>query len=103
MDGGGGRLFRRAEVASAISLLRFIDNPLQDVPLLAVLLSPAFGFTPDDLARIRMRDKASPLFAAVRRMGEAEEEEGELARRCADFLARVDGWRLLAASLPPTA
>ncbi len=95
-----GGFFAAPEVASAISLLRFIDNPLQDVPLLAVLLSPAFGFTPDDLARIRMRDKASPLFAAVRRMGEAEEEEGELARRCADFLARVDGWRLLAASLP---
>lgn len=94
-----GGFFAAPEVAAAISLLRFLDNPLQDVPLLAVLLSPAFGFTPDDLARIRMRDKASPLFAAVRRMGEAA-EEGDLARRCADFLTRIDGWRLLAASLP---
>lgn len=63
-----GGFFAAPEVAVAVSLLRFIDNPLLDVPLLAVMLSPAFGFTPDDCARIRMADKNSPLYVAVRGM-----------------------------------
>lgn len=63
-----GGFFAAPEVSVAVSLLRFIDNPLLDVPLLAVMLSPAFGFTPDDCARIRMADKNSPLYVAVRGM-----------------------------------
>lgn len=94
-----GGFFAAPEVALAMSLLRFIDNPLQDVPLLAVMLSPAFGFTPDDLAHIRMRDKNSPLYAAVRGMARAP-EPNDLPERCAAFLRRTDNYRLLASSLP---
>lgn len=97
-DAAGG-FFSAPEVAAAVSLLRFIDNPLQDVPLLAVMLSPAFGFTPDDLARIRLRDKASCLYAAVRNMAGAGEADS-LPARCAAFLRQIDAYRLLAASLP---
>ena len=45
--------FARMEVAVAVSLLEIIDNPRQDVPLIAVLRSPVFGFSPDRLAVIR--------------------------------------------------
>ncbi len=93
-----GGFFSSPEVSMAVSLLRFIDNPLQDVPLLAVLLSPAFGFTPDDCARIRMADKASPLYVAVR--GMAHGDTPGLSARCAAFLEQMDRYRLLAASLP---
>ncbi len=92
-----GGFFAAPEVAVAVSLLRFIDNPLLDVPLLAVMLSPAFGFTPDDCARIRMADKNSPLYVAVRGMSAGE---GDLPARCAAFLTRMDRYRLLSASLP---
>ncbi len=37
------------------ALLQIIDNPRQDVPLISVLRSPLFGFTPDRLAPIRAR------------------------------------------------
>lgn len=36
-----------------VSFLQIIDNPRQDVPLIAVLRSPLFGFSPDRLAQIR--------------------------------------------------
>lgn len=36
-----------------VSLLELVDNPRQDVPLISVLRSPVFGFTPDRLAQIR--------------------------------------------------
>lgn len=43
------------EIAVLFALLQVIDNPRQDVPLIAVLRSPLFGFTPDELAAIRAR------------------------------------------------
>lgn len=94
--------FSSPEIAMAVSLLRVIDNPLQDIPLLSVLLSPAFGFTADDCARIRMADKASPLYVAVRGMAGKNEDDSctALAARCAAFLAQLERYRLLAASLP---
>ncbi len=94
-----GGFFSAAEVAWAVSLLRSIDNPIQDVPLLAVLLSPAFGFTPDDLAAVRQQDKNSRLFTALRRYARCGEQE-ELRGRTADFLRRLDAWRVLAVTLP---
>lgn len=45
------------EVASLHCMLQLIDNPRQDIPLVAVLASPLFGFTADDLAQIRIRAK----------------------------------------------
>ena len=46
-------LFATMEIAVLFSLLQIIDNPRQDVPLISVLRSPLFGFTPDRLAQIR--------------------------------------------------
>lgn len=46
-------LFATMEIAVVFSLLQIIDNPRQDIPLISVLRSPLFGFTPDRLAQIR--------------------------------------------------
>lgn len=97
-----GGFFSAPEVAGAVSLLRIIDNPVQDVPLLAVLFSPAFGFTPDDLAEIRQTDRGRSgrrLYTALRRYAR-EGERQELRERAADFLRRLDSWRVLAVTLP---
>ena len=45
--------FSSMEVAVTCSLLEILDNPRQDVPLIAVLRSPLAGFSPDRLALIR--------------------------------------------------
>ncbi len=97
-----GGFFSAPEIAGAVSLLRIIDNPVQDVPLLAALFSPAFGFTPDDLAEIRQTDRGRSgrrLYTALRRYAR-EGEQGALRERAADFLRRLDGWRVLAVTLP---
>ncbi len=94
-----GGFFAAAEVSWALSLLRVIDNPIQDVPLLAVLFCPAFGFTPDDLAEIRQRDKNSRLFTALRRYAR-DGGQAALRGRAAEFLRRLDAWRVLAVTLP---
>ncbi len=94
-----GGFFTAAEVAWAVSLLRIIDNPIQDVPLLAAMMSPVFGFTPDDLAEIRQKDKNSRLFTALRRYALGG-GQAELKERAAEFLRRLDAWRVLAVTLP---
>ena len=40
-------------VATILSLLKVIDNPHSDIELACVMLSPIFGFTPEELANIR--------------------------------------------------
>lgn len=42
------------EVLTVLSFLQIIDNPRQDIPLLAVLRSAIFNFSPDELAEIRL-------------------------------------------------
>lgn len=94
-----GGFFAAPEVAAALSLLRLIDNPMQDVPLLAVMLSPVGGFIPDDLAAIRSGKMRIPLYAAVRRMARDSSDQ-KLAGRCSEFLDQMEYYRRLAAGLP---
>ena len=53
------------EVLPLLSLLRVIDNPAQDVHLAAVLLSPLFALTPDELMRVRAETPRGSLYAAL--------------------------------------
>lgn len=45
---------RSREIAIMISLLKVIDNPMQDIPLVAVMMSPVFGFSADEIAVISL-------------------------------------------------
>jgi ATP-dependent helicase/nuclease subunit A len=82
------------EVAMMMSLLRIIDNPMQDVPLLSVMLSPVFGFTPDDLAKIRINNRKGSLYLAL--CSYASANSGAFG----DFLALISRLRSYAAVLP---
>ena len=64
-DESGG-LFDTMEVSTAFALLQITDNPRQDVPLIAVLRSPAFAFTADRLAEIRARHTQGDFYDALR-------------------------------------
>jgi len=85
-------LFRSREIQILLSLLRVIDNPAQDVPLAAVLLSPVAGFSPDDLAALRAKYReAAGLYQCVRMAS----EQGDA--QCAAFLNQLAVWRQMAA------
>lgn len=86
-----------AEIRLVMSLLRCIDNPMQDIPLTAVMLSPLFGFTPDDMASIRLAAPSGCLYAAIGTF--CKQTDSALALRCRNFRDTLDRYRLLAASL----
>ena len=75
------------EVNVALAILRLVDNPRQDVPLLAALRSPVFGFTADRLAELRSNDRGEDFYSAVA-AGAARGEQD-----CADFLDRLERLR----------
>ena len=83
---GGTEFFGTTEVSVAISMLQVVDNPRQDVPLLAVLRSPLFGFSPDRLAAIRSARRGC-IYDALTAAAHRGEED------CVQFLALLEGLR----------
>ena len=73
------------------ALLRVIDNPAQDIPLAAVLLSPMFPYTADDLVTLRGACPEGSLYGAVLYGGQP---------RFAPFLETLAEFRRLARTLP---
>ena len=64
-SGGGKNLLETEEIATLYSFLQIIVNPRQDIPLISALASPLFGFTADDLAQIRARQKKGSFYDAL--------------------------------------
>lgn len=65
--GSGGDLLQEGEVEVLRSLLQIISNPLQDIPLIAVLTSPLFGFTADDLAKLRGKNRKASIYELLQK------------------------------------
>ena len=53
------------EVQTIMSLLKIIDNPMQDIPLITVLRSNIFSFTDNDLIQIRLCDKKCSFYESM--------------------------------------
>ena len=83
--------FSAPEVGVMLSLLRVIDNPVQDIPLMSVMMSPIFSFTPDEMAKIRVTDRKTKLYPRLL----ALESENE---KIADFLKFFRRMRYIAAT-----
>lgn len=64
-SGGGEDLLQTEEIAVLRALLQTIDNPRQDIPLLAALTSPLFGFTAEDLAAFRGANRRGSIYDAL--------------------------------------
>ena len=81
------------EIMFMISLLKIIDNPVDDIPLTAVMLSPVFGFTPDDLAAMRTADRKCSVYRCLM----LSAENGN--KKSADFLESLRKMRLTASTV----
>ncbi|MFT8390606.1 MAG: helicase-exonuclease AddAB subunit AddA [Sporolactobacillus sp.] len=90
--------FDTIEVTVMLAALQIIDNPLQDIPLTAVLRSPLFKFSGDALAEIRIQAPHASYFEALQAYGAAQ--KGELADRVLAFFERLTRWREASKRLP---
>ena len=63
--GSGADLLQTEEICVLRSLLQVLCNPLQDIPLVSVLSSRAFGFSSDELASIRAGKRDISFYEAL--------------------------------------
>ncbi|KJZ97949.1 helicase-exonuclease AddAB subunit AddA [Clostridium sp. IBUN13A] len=100
-DTGSG-YFESIEIRTIMSLLRVIDNPMQDVPVIAVLKSPIMGFSAEDLSIIRLKNKEKYFYENIADIAEGNicDISEELITRCKGFLEKLEIWRNKAIYMP---
>lgn len=64
-SGAGSDLLQTRHIAALRSLLQIISNPRQDIPLVAALASPVFGFTAEDLAQLRSQNRKGYIYDSL--------------------------------------
>lgn len=90
-------LFDCYEINPIISFLKAVDNRLLDIPLLAVLISPIFAFTPDDLAFIKSSYQSEHLYPKICLCSESNELSPDkyLKEKCRKFISFMEYFRKL--------
>ncbi|MBR4101045.1 MAG: UvrD-helicase domain-containing protein [Oscillospiraceae bacterium] len=91
----------RPEIRIAYHFLRIIDNPLTDISMAAVLLSPVYGFTVQDLMELKNASRSNRIYLQLLFYAENQTGDGNgLQTRCAEFLAQFEKLRVQADALP---
>lgn len=85
--------FSSNEVSLVLNLLRVIDNPKQDIPLLSVMMSVLYGFTVDEVAEIRIGNRTGDIYSCLLT---AAENGNEKVRY---FLSELSRLRMLCVSM----
>ena len=79
------------EIQTIISLLKILDNPIDDISLVSVLRSEIGKFTDNELVEIRLINRDTKFYYALK---EAKEKlTGTLKLKIENFLNKINDWR----------
>ena len=79
------------EIQTIMAILKVIDNPLNDIPLVTSLRSAIGGFTDNDLVQIRLCDKYDNFYNTM--LKAKLNVPQELKNKIEQFLANIKKWR----------
>ena len=79
------------EIQTIMSLLKIIDNPMQDIPLVTVLRSNIGKFTDNELVEIRLSDKYDNFYNCMQKA--KVDVNARLKEKIEKFLDQIDTWR----------
>ena len=79
------------EIQTIMSVLKIIDNPLNEIALITVLRSSIGGFTDNDLVQIRLSDKYSNFYYTLKKS--KINVDNILRNKIEKFLSKIDNWR----------
>ncbi|MBE4909282.1 helicase-exonuclease AddAB subunit AddA [Bacillus luteolus] len=85
--------FNATEVAIMMSLLKVIDNPFQDIPLVSVLRSPIVGLDETELAVIRISSKQTSYYEAMTAFIKEGHTDSQLINKVKAFYENLQRWR----------
>lgn len=83
------------EIRLICNLLRIADNPMNDGAMAAVLLSPVFGFSAEELALLKTHGKKNRLYLQLRAVTECGVPEA-LLKKSQAFLDKLEVMRRIA-------
>lgn len=87
------------EISVILNFLRVIDNPLSDIPLLSVMLSPIMMFSPDETAQIRNLNKSIKLYQNLISFDKIKKLSDSLCKKAQEANELIKEFRFLSASL----
>ena len=79
------------EIQTIMSLLKIIDNPLQEIPLVTIMRSSIGGFTDNELVEIRLSDKYDNFYNTI--LKAKKNVEKALREKIDKFLDNLEMWR----------
>lgn len=79
------------EIQTIMSLLKIIDNPIQDIPLVTVMRSNIGKFTDDELIQIRLADKQDNFYICLQKAKLSVNTA--LKQKIESFLESISQWR----------
>ena len=77
------------EIETIMNLLKVIDNPTMDIPLVCVLRSMIGGFNDNELIQIRLVDNKKSFYEAMKKYN----KEDALKDKIENFFAKIKGWK----------
>ena len=81
------------EIETIMSLLKIINNPMQDIALITVLRSSIGNFTDNELIKISFEDSKKTFYEKMIKYIESNKDE--LSKKIDLFLKKVEKWRKL--------
>ena len=90
-------LLESIEVSILVALLRVVDNPTLDLDMLTVLYSDLFGFTTDDITKLRLIDRYASVLTLLNKAVEGEDEDLKIKSK--RLLDTIDNLRRVCASM----
>ena len=79
------------EIQTIMSVLKIIDNPMQDIPLVTVLRSNIGKFTDNELVEIRLADKYDNFYKCMQKA--KVDVKPQLKEKIEKFLRQIELWR----------
>ncbi len=76
-----------------MSMLKIIDNPINDIALVTVLRSMIGGFNDNELIEIKVGNNSKSFYEAMCEYKDKEDAKEELKIKIKDFLCKIEGFR----------
>lgn len=84
------------EVSLLINMIRIVDNPMDNMSLTSIIMSPLFMFTPDDVAIIKMVNRDASMYSSVVKVSEDlqyKEFSKNLVDKCTYLISTINKLR----------
>lgn len=84
----GGNLLDYREISLLMSVLETVNNPYRDINTVAVMMSPMFNFTADEVAKLRIKNEYKSVYSSLA----AQKEKNYKFKNFCEKINRYRDW-----------